>query len=250
MIDFVEAATNTGERCSGARRTRKSQKGPRWRLPRRRRRPQPHGHVVDHSGGLSRFQRLTDKRQGQICRGQAALRTLASDSEEGSRRRTRRRCYVAQQPRRALGGAGRLFFLLVILNSENHHLLAQGLYGQAKPLYERAIDIYEKALGPDHPRVARTLHNLAVVLRFQVSGGLERTNERTNERTAPLAFNSSARLSGGAVRRSQAALRPRAANPKGNLRRTPSRLRFVAPQPRLALAGAGALLLHYDSQMI
>jgi tetratricopeptide (TPR) repeat protein len=30
------------------------------------------------------------------------------------------------------------------------------------PLYQRALTIYEKALGPEHPETARTLENLAI----------------------------------------------------------------------------------------
>ena len=36
-----------------------------------------------------------------------------------------------------------------------------GRYGDAEPLYKRAIAIDEKALGPDHPDVAIDLNNLA-----------------------------------------------------------------------------------------
>ena len=37
----------------------------------------------------------------------------------------------------------------------------QGQYAQAEPLYKRALAIWEKALGPDHPDVATSLNNLA-----------------------------------------------------------------------------------------
>ena len=36
-----------------------------------------------------------------------------------------------------------------------------GLYPQAEPLYKRSLAIREKALGPDHLKVAATLNNLA-----------------------------------------------------------------------------------------
>jgi hypothetical protein len=36
-------------------------------------------------------------------------------------------------------------------------------YGKAEPLYQRALEIREKALGPDHPDTATSLNNLAVV---------------------------------------------------------------------------------------
>jgi hypothetical protein len=35
--------------------------------------------------------------------------------------------------------------------------------GKAQPLYERALAIYEKVYGPDHPEVAHTLTDLAVL---------------------------------------------------------------------------------------
>jgi tetratricopeptide (TPR) repeat protein len=38
-----------------------------------------------------------------------------------------------------------------------------GAYEEAKELDERALDISEKALGPDHPNVATSLNNLAIV---------------------------------------------------------------------------------------
>ena len=39
----------------------------------------------------------------------------------------------------------------------------QGNYAEAKPLYLRSLAIREKALGPEHPRVARSLSGLAVL---------------------------------------------------------------------------------------
>jgi tetratricopeptide (TPR) repeat protein len=43
----------------------------------------------------------------------------------------------------------------------------QGKYGEAEGLFQRALAIREKALGRDHPDVAQTLHNLALVYRSQ-----------------------------------------------------------------------------------
>jgi CHAT domain-containing protein len=39
----------------------------------------------------------------------------------------------------------------------------QGKYAEAEPLYQRALSIREKALGPDHPDVAGVLSNLALL---------------------------------------------------------------------------------------
>ncbi len=38
---------------------------------------------------------------------------------------------------------------------------SQGREAEAEPLYQQALDIQEKALGPEHPEVATTLNNLA-----------------------------------------------------------------------------------------
>jgi tetratricopeptide (TPR) repeat protein len=44
---------------------------------------------------------------------------------------------------------------------------AQGRYADAEPHYKRALAIYEKALGPDHPNLAASLNNLAELYRAQ-----------------------------------------------------------------------------------
>jgi tetratricopeptide (TPR) repeat protein len=44
---------------------------------------------------------------------------------------------------------------------------AQAKYTEAEGLYKRALAIREKALGANHPDVARTLHNLGNVYRAQ-----------------------------------------------------------------------------------
>ena len=41
----------------------------------------------------------------------------------------------------------------------------QGKYNDAEPLYKRSLAIDEKALGPEHPKVATCLKNYAVLLR-------------------------------------------------------------------------------------
>jgi len=40
---------------------------------------------------------------------------------------------------------------------------SQGTYGEAEPLYKRALAILEKALGPDHPNVVAVRNNLQAV---------------------------------------------------------------------------------------
>jgi Tfp pilus assembly protein PilF len=39
----------------------------------------------------------------------------------------------------------------------------QGKYAQAEPLYQRALQIREQQVGPDHPHVASALNNLALL---------------------------------------------------------------------------------------
>ena len=40
-----------------------------------------------------------------------------------------------------------------------------GDYAKAEPLYQRALKIREKALGPEHPETAASLNNLAQLYR-------------------------------------------------------------------------------------
>ena len=43
-------------------------------------------------------------------------------------------------------------------------MAAQGKYEEAQPYFERAVAIWEKSLGPEHPQVATGLNNLGVLL--------------------------------------------------------------------------------------
>ena len=51
----------------------------------------------------------------------------------------------------------------VALNNLASLYYVQGHYDQAESLYERALAIWEHALGPTHPEVASTLADLAVL---------------------------------------------------------------------------------------
>jgi tetratricopeptide (TPR) repeat protein len=51
-----------------------------------------------------------------------------------------------------------------------YYLQFRGVYLSARPYYERALAIVEKALGPDHPDTARSLNNLGYLL--QAMGNL------------------------------------------------------------------------------
>ena len=53
------------------------------------------------------------------------------------------------------------------LNNLAFLLQAQGDYAAARPLYERALQVAEQALGPAHPSTANSLNNLAFLLQAQ-----------------------------------------------------------------------------------
>jgi tetratricopeptide (TPR) repeat protein len=55
----------------------------------------------------------------------------------------------------------------VVLNNLALTLDAQARYSEAEPLYQRALAIDEKALGPNHPNVATNLNNLAALYKEQ-----------------------------------------------------------------------------------
>ena len=59
----------------------------------------------------------------------------------------------------------------------------QGQYAQAGALYQRALAIGEKALGPDHPHVATTLGNMAALYR---KSGREEEAAALDERAAAI----------------------------------------------------------------
>ena len=54
-----------------------------------------------------------------------------------------------------------------LLNNMGSYYHCRTLYAKAEPLYQRALEIWEKQLGPDHPEVAISLNNLAVLLKDQ-----------------------------------------------------------------------------------
>ena len=84
---------------------------------------------------------------GRPCAGAAALRARAGDPREGARPRASRNVAEPQQSRVPARGPGRPC--------------------GARPLYERALAIREKALGPEHPDTATSLNNLASLLQAQ-----------------------------------------------------------------------------------
>jgi len=49
----------------------------------------------------------------------------------------------------------------LLLNQAGFYLRVRARYAEAEPLFQRALGIYEKALGPEHPYVATGLNNLA-----------------------------------------------------------------------------------------
>ena len=56
----------------------------------------------------------------------------------------------------------------VLWNSHDSYI-AQGKLEEAAPLYKRSRAIREKVLGPDHPDVAQSLNNEALLLEDMVS---------------------------------------------------------------------------------
>jgi tetratricopeptide (TPR) repeat protein len=54
-----------------------------------------------------------------------------------------------------------------LLNRAGDYFHGRAAYAGARPLYERALAIYEKIRGPEHPSTARTLSHVARLLRDQ-----------------------------------------------------------------------------------
>ena len=47
---------------------------------------------------------------------------------------------------------------------------AQGRYGEAEPLYKRALEACERVLGPEHPHTLLSVSNLALLYFEQATG--------------------------------------------------------------------------------
>ena len=56
----------------------------------------------------------------------------------------------------------------IVIFTITFFLANQGKYDDAEPLFRRALDTREETLGPRHPDVASSLHNLANVLSSRV----------------------------------------------------------------------------------
>ena len=97
---------------------------------------------------LDRLAAISARGARGLCDGAAALRAGAGDPREDARPRASRR------PPQSLNKLARL-------------LQDQGDLAGARPLFERALAINEKALGPEHPDTAANLNNLARLLRAQ-----------------------------------------------------------------------------------
>ncbi|ACF47371.1 TPR repeat-containing protein (plasmid) [Prosthecochloris aestuarii DSM 271] len=57
--------------------------------------------------------------------------------------------------------------MATLLNNMGSYYHGRAFYAEAEPLYRRALDIYEKQLGGEHPYVATSLNNLAELFRAQ-----------------------------------------------------------------------------------
>ncbi len=55
--------------------------------------------------------------------------------------------------------------------SDQEYSDPKGQYEQAEPLYQRALAIWEKQVGPEHPNTAANLNNLALL--YQAQGKYE-----------------------------------------------------------------------------
>lgn len=81
-----------------------------------------------------------------------------------------RRAIVADRLRLWIGLKplnSRLIATAQSLNNLGSLYIAQDNYAAAEPLYQRALKIRERALGPDHPDTATSLNNLAELYRAE-----------------------------------------------------------------------------------
>ena len=73
--------------------------------------------------------------------------------------------YVVSLLRDKRGANAAEYALITDLNNMAALYSAQGKYAEAEPLYKSSLAIREKALGPEHPNVAKSLENYSDLLR-------------------------------------------------------------------------------------
>ena len=156
----------------------------RWRSARRRSAPS-----IPDTAHEPQQPRRPASAQGDLAGARPLYRAGAGDPREGARPRASRHRDEPQQPRRPASGPGRprrraaalraragdpregarprASLTATSLNNLARLLQDQGDLAGARPLFERALAIREKALGPEHPDTATSLNNLAVLLQAQ-----------------------------------------------------------------------------------
>ena len=177
---------------SGARLTPRPRRffAMRWRSARRRSAPS----IPIRRPSLNNLA-LPAQGPGRPCGGAAALRARAGDPRKGARPRASRYGDEPQQPRQPAPGPGRPC--------------------GARPLFERALAIREKVLGPEHPDTATSLNNLALLLKARATlrGRGRSTSARwrsTRRRSAPsIPIRRRASTTSPACSRTRATLRGR-----------------------------------------
>ncbi len=107
-----------------------------------------------HRGVGRRPKGFDGNRQGDVQGVDRETRGQEGGREEARGQADAFRTRLAQRRRQSLS-----------LNNLAALYQAQGRYGEAEPLHQRSLAIYEKALGPEHPDVAQSLENYADLLR-------------------------------------------------------------------------------------
>jgi tetratricopeptide (TPR) repeat protein len=101
--------------------------------------------------------------RGEIVRAVRAELETAARALEASELDDATRLYGAALDRaRSIPGADLLVARAADGLADAHRL--SGRHREAEPLYEEAVRLWERALGPDQPRLATTLHNLGLTL--------------------------------------------------------------------------------------
>ena len=124
-----------------------------------------------------------------------------------------------------------------LMNELGLLLHSKALFAEAEPLYQRALAISEKALGPEHPDIATALNNLAELYRatgryaeaeplYQRASRSARRRSGPTIPTSPLAQQPGLLYRRpGPLRRGRAALPARARHPREGARPRPPRRR-------------------------
>jgi tetratricopeptide (TPR) repeat protein len=113
------------------------------------------------------YRRFKAMPQASNCEDAAAIDELGSQIKEVEELIDEHRAVMRELDQRTEASGVSSVAQAETLDKQAGRLFEQGKYAEAEPLFKRALAIFEKAIGADHPKTAARLNNLAELYKAQ-----------------------------------------------------------------------------------